>query len=199
MRIRGEVLVRAQLVSLILLALLLCSPASAQSFLGIRMPESEIFAGYSVLRFDSVPLGFSQRLNLNGANLELSFPNLYQGLGVVADFSGHHSSEMESFNFLAGPQYRYDVKGMHVFGHALFGESRTRLLQVGTSQIEPSTLGRTLALGGGLDIPWGERFSLRPVQADYMINSAFGSTRNNIRYSTGLVIRFGKPKKTPSF
>jgi len=81
----------------------------------------------------------------------------------------------------------------------LFSKSRARLLQVGTAQFEPSTLGYGVALGGGLDIPLGKRFAIRPIQADYLVNSEFGSKRYNVRYSTGLVIKFGKKSEAPSF
>ena len=183
--------------SLVFVVIFLCSWASAQSFLS--KPTVEVFAGYSLLRYDAVPLGFPSRLNLNGGDVELLLPDIYKGLGVTFDFSGHHSSELESFNFLFGPQYRCVLKGMRLYGHGLWGRSRARLLQTGASQVEPSTVGYAVALGGGVDIPWGNRFAIRPIQADYLISSAFGEKRHSLRYSTGLVIRFGKASKEPTF
>jgi len=171
--------------------------ASGQSF--FKAPEVNVFAGYSLLRLDSQPLGFSKTLNLNGGNLEVSLPNLYRGLGIAADFSGHSSDRAEQFNFLVGPQYRFELKGLDFFVHGLVGKTRTRLLQLGTSQFQPSTLGYSVALGGGLDIPLGNRFSIRPIQADYLVSSEFGDKRYNARYSAGLVIRFGKKTEAPSF
>jgi len=173
------------------------SLASGQSF--FKMPEINVFAGYSLLRFDSVPLGYSQTLNLHGGNVEVSLPDLYQGLGIVADFSGHHGPQAEQFNFMIGPQYRREVKRVNLFGNLLFGKTRTRLLQVGTSLLEPSTVGYSVAFGGGVDVPLGQRFSIRALQADYFVNSAFGDKRHNMRYSTGVVIRFGKKSEAPSF
>jgi hypothetical protein len=79
------------------------------------------------------------------------------------------------------------------------GKSRTRLLKLGTSQIEPSTLGGTIALGGGVDIPIGKRFAFRAIQADYLNNSAFGSRHGDVRYSSGIVVVFGKKSPPPSF
>ncbi len=171
--------------------------ASGQSI--FKMPEINVFAGYSLLRFDSTPFGFAKTLNLNGGNMEVSLPDLYQGIGIAADFSGHHSPQAEQFNFMIGPQYRREVKSVELFGHLLFGKTRTRLLQIGTSQFQPSTLGYSVAFGGGVDIPLGQRFSIRPIQADYLVSSAFGAKRHSVRYSTGLVIRFGKKSEAPSF
>jgi hypothetical protein len=177
----------------------LCAVASGQSFLGLKPPEVNIFAGYSLVRYDSVPLGFSDKLNMNGGNLEVSLPDLYQGWGIVGDFSGHKNDEMKMFNYTVGPQYRFELKGVDIFGHLLLGKSRSRLLKVGTSIIEPSSLGFMVAMGGGADIPIGNRFAIRAIQYDYMINSAFQDHLHDMRFSSGLVIKFGKKSSPPSF
>lgn len=187
-------------VAVLSIAISFCTAvASGQGFLGLKPPEVNVFAGYSLLRYDSVPLGFSDRLNMNGVNLELSLPNLYQGFGVVADFSGHRNNEMEMFNYTVGPQYRFELKGIDIFGHLLLGKSRSRLREVGTSIIEPSSLGFTVGMGGGADIPIGDRFAIRAIQYDYMINAAFQDHLHDMRFSSGLVINFGKKSSPPSF
>lgn len=164
--------------------------ASAQK--SSKLPAIEVFGGYSYLRFESTTLGFSNRLNLNGANAGISLPDLYEGFGIAADVSGHYTREMEEYNFLVGPQYSLSWKGIRLYGHGLFGKARDRLRQPGTTQLEPSHLGRAIALGGGVDFPLKGRVSVRAVQADYLITSEFGSTQHNIRLSTGLIYRFGK-------
>jgi hypothetical protein len=184
-------------VSLTAVLLLLMGSAAGQSFL--KSPQVNVFAGYSLLRYDAQPWGFSGPLNLHGGNLELSLP-IYQGWGLVADVSGHYSDQIKEFNFLIGPEYRIEFKGMHFFGRGFWGKSRTRLLVLGASQLEPSSLGYSGGGGGGIDIPLGGRFSIRPIQADYLVTSAFGNKRSSVRYSTGLVVTFGKsPKAAPSF
>lgn len=167
-----------------------CPMVSAQRL--SKLPAIDVFGGYSYLRFESKPLGFSDQLNLNGANISVALPDLYEGLGAVVDVSGHYTDQMEEFNFMIGPQYTYEWKGMRFYGHALFGKARDRLLRVGTTQVEPSFLGRAIAFGGGVDLPLSGRFSVRAVQADYLITSEFNTTQHNIRLSTGLVYRFGK-------
>lgn len=193
----SALLVKAAVLVVALFALPLL--ASGQGFLGLKPPEVNVFAGYSLLRYDSVPLGFSNKLNMNGGNLELSLPNLYQGWGIVGDFSGHKNNELEMFNYTVGPQYRFELKGVDLFGHFLIGKSRSRLLKVGSSIIEPSSLGLTVAMGGGVDIPIGNRFAFRAIQYDYMINSAFADHLHDMRFSSGLVINFGKKSSPPSF
>ena len=176
-----------------------CGVASGQGFLGLKPPAVSVFAGYSLVRYDSVPLGFSDRANMNGGILELSLPNLFQGFGVVADFSGHKDNEIKMFNFTAGPEYRFEIKGVDLFGHLLLGKSRSRLLQVGSSILQPSSIGGTVALGGGVDIPIGKRFAVRAGQFDYLINGAFSDHLHDMRFSSGLVVNFGKKSSPPSF
>jgi hypothetical protein len=171
-------------------ALFFCPFAGAQKFL--KLPTIDVFAGYSYLRFDSKPLGFSDQLNLNGWNAEISIPYIYEGFGVVADVSANYGHELSSYNFLIGPQYTFEVKNIRIFGHGLFGKSRDRLGLPGSTQFEPSNLARDVAFGGGVDIPIGGRLSWRALQGDYMIGSNFGGTQHNVRLSTGVVIRFGK-------
>jgi hypothetical protein len=177
--------------AVLLLALFICVPvASAQKFL--KLPAVEVFGGYSHLRFDSQPLGFSNQLNLEGWNVGLSLPDLYQGLGIAADVSGHYGSDMEEYNFMVGPQFIYPWKSLRPFGHALFGKARDRLRHPGNTELEPSTLGRAVALGGGLDVQLSARLYIRAIQADYLTTNVFNSTQNNLRFSSGLIFRFGK-------
>ena len=173
---------------------LLTTFASAQI---LKVPEVDVFGGYSYLRFGSSPLSFANALNLNGGNVEVSV-HIYQGFGVVGDFSGHYSKDLQEYNFLIGGQYKFDVKSLHFFGHAMGGKARTRLGNTGASQVEPSSLGGAALFGGGLELPWKDRVLLRPVQTDYLINGAFGDKFHSVRLSTGIVFRLGRlPKKEP--
>lgn len=174
----------------LILAVSLFAPAASAQV--IKLPAVEVFGGYSHLRFESQPLGFSDQLNLDGWNVELSLPDLYEGLGVAADVSGHYTGEMEEYNFMIGPQYVYRWKSLRPFGHALFGKARDRIRNPGSTDLGPSSLGKAIALGGGLDLQLNQRFLVRAVQADYLTTSVFGGTQHNLRLSTGLIFRFGK-------
>ena len=167
-----------------------CPLVSAQG--KSKLPAIDVFGGYSYLRFESTTLGFASQSQLNGANISVALPDLYEGLGVAVDVSGHYADDLEEFNFMIGPQYTYEWKGIRFYGHGLFGKARTRLLKIGTTQVEPSFLGKAFAFGGGVDLPLKGRLSVRAVQADYLITSEFGPTQHNLRLSTGLVYRFGK-------
>jgi hypothetical protein len=190
MAIRRRSPIHKKAVVLILAISVFCPFVSAQK--ALKLPTVEVFGGYSHLRFESTTLGFSDQLNLNGWNVGLSLPDLYEGFGVAVDISGHYAPAMEEYNFLIGPQYSYKWKGLGPYAHALFGKARDRLRQPGSTQLEPSSLGRAIALGGGLDFQLSDRFSVRAIQADYLTTSVFSGTQHNIRLSTGVIFRFGK-------
>lgn len=166
-----------------------CPFASAQTKVPVA---AEVWGGYSYLRFESTQFGFTDKLNMNGFDLGGSLPNLYEGLGVAIDISGNYAGSLEAYNFVIGPQYSYSWHGMRFYGHTLFGKARVRLRTPGTTNLEPSDLHKAVALGGGVDLPLGDRLSFRALQADYVITDAFGSTQHNVRLSTGLIFRFGK-------
>ena len=194
MVIPGMFGVRSRAAVFVLAVAILCAvaPPSASAQRSLKLPAIDVFGGYSYLRFDSKTLGFADQLNLNGANIEVALPDLYEGLGVAIDLSGHFQTQLEEFNVMIGPQYTYEWKNMKFYGHGLFGKARTRLRQPGSTVVEPSSLSRGIAFGGGVDMPLKGRFSVRPIQADYLITEEFGSTQHSIRLSTGLVYRFGK-------
>ncbi len=78
-------------VAVLALALLAFCPTLRAQKLG-----GEVWAGYSNLRFDTTTLGFSDHSYLNGWNIGLSLPDLYEGFGVAADVSGHYASRKAS-------------------------------------------------------------------------------------------------------
>jgi hypothetical protein len=150
---------------------------------------------------ESRDLGLGTLTQMNGWVFGLSIPHIVKGLGVTADVSGHYSSALEQYNYAIGPQYKFEFSRFRVIAHGMYGRSQTRLREPGTTFLEPSDRQRSLIFGAELDYPIGERLKLRVgdklmwrvLQADFVRNSAFGQTLNNIRLSTGLVYRFGKP------
>ena len=163
--------------------------ASAQSKL---IPGIEIFGGYSHLSFSSSNLGFSNWTQMNGWDVAITLPHIYQGLGITADGSGNYSKALEQFNYMIGPQYKWELNRFRFVAHVLYGRAQTRVREPGSTFTEPSDRQRAIALGGEVDVPVSDRFSIRAVQADYLAASAFGSNRNSFRFSTGLIVKFGK-------
>jgi hypothetical protein len=182
----------ATVTGLISLVLLLCASSSAQE-IPLHM---ELFGGYSYMHFDSPPLGFADYSNLNGGNVSLSVPHIfhtrqYHPLGVVVDASANYGSHLTVYNFLVGPQVTVDKKGYTFFGRVLFGKSREHFDIQQVFFPGYSSLGRSIAVGGGVQKNWRSQVAVRIIQVDYIYNNNFSISQNNLRVSTGLVFQFG--------
>ena len=173
--------------TLLLLLLTFCTvrPAAAQD-----IPRVQVFAGYSYTRFDSPSFGFSNPSGLNGYNFSPAF-NLIRGFGVAAEVSGQYGSNLNLRDIAVGPQFLYPKGKTLFFGHVLIGSVRS-LVRVGNNEEDTD---RAVALGGGMDFDLSSRFSVRVFQVDYLHTSLFSETQNNLRFSTGLVYRWGAIKK----
>ena len=171
--------------------LLLAGLASAQ------IPTSgNVFVGYSYYNADLSSLG---RSNFNGWTGSVE-GKVLPFIGIVADISEAYGSESVAIpcpepicpnvsisaheqNFLFGPRVSVSVGKIRPFAEALFGGAHVRV-NGGGSDTSFAT-----ALGGGLDYK-----IIRPVawrfQGDYVQTRFFGTTQNNVRLSTGMVLRF---------
>jgi opacity protein-like surface antigen len=169
-----------------------------------QVPTSgNVFFGYSYYNTD---LSSIDRANTNG--FEASFEGkVIPFLGFVADFDSHYGSQnfpicpvvpagtggggcssfnanVTEYNFLFGPRVSVSVGKLRPFAEALFGGAHVNVNNGVGSDTSFAT-----ALGGGLDYK-----IIRPIawrfQGDYVQTRFFGTTQNNIRLSTGVVLRF---------
>jgi hypothetical protein len=165
------------------------------------VPASELFLGYSYFRF--VPAGSSN--DLHGWNIAMDFTK-NKNLALVADFTGNYGKYDDSLYRIAGadrsgirnikvhsflfgpkvmiPQGRYTpfIQGLFGVYHINRGGRRTRQTE--------NDFGCGLSFG--LDIDATERFSVRPFQAQYVALRSQGMVQQDIRISTGLVVKMGK-------
>ncbi len=186
----------ARKLALIALSLLtLATLASAQ------IPSANVFFGYSYYNTD---LSSIDRANTNGWEASVE-GKIIPFLGFVADVDSHYGSQNfpggcivtngvvscgtfnDSFaehNFLFGPRVSISIAKFRPFAEALFGGAHVSLNNGGGSDTSFAT-----AIGGGLDYkiirPLAWRF-----QGDYVQTRFFGTTQNNVRISTGIVLRF---------
>ncbi|MGO8793437.1 MAG: hypothetical protein ACLQLC_01330 [Candidatus Sulfotelmatobacter sp.] len=186
---------RIGLLSFVLL--LFAGLASAQ------VPGGNVFFGYSYYNTDLSSLG---RANTNGWEASVE-GKLVPFLGIVADFDSHYGSQnfitscvtpvgvgggscssvsanVTEYNFLFGPRVSASVGKFRPFAEALFGGGHVSVNNgIGTD------FSFATALGGGLDYK-----IIKPVawrfQGDYVRTSFFGGTQDNVRISTGIVLRF---------
>jgi hypothetical protein len=167
--------------------LVFASLASAQ------VPTSgNVYFGYSYYSAD-----LSGRSSLNGWNGSLE-GKILPWVGVVADFSGAYGSDANvcpvipncsastasahEHNVLFGPRLSVSLGKIRPFAEVMVGAGR--ISTSGTLDTSFAT-----AIGGGIDYkiirPLAWRF-----EGDYLQTRFFGTTQNNIRLSTGIVLRF---------
>jgi|SRR5262245_9597837 len=150
-------------------------------------PRFEAFAGFSYLRLDK---GLKSDQDLNGFNTSFTY-NFNRFIGATGEFGGNYGNasatgvKADQFFFLFGPKFAYRGNSRFTpFAHVLPGVVRQNF-NFGAND----TTQFALATGGGLDINVTDRISLRGAQADYIM-TRLGGIQNNIRVSTGLVLKF---------
>jgi hypothetical protein len=173
-----------------------------------QVPSGNVFFGYSYYSADLSPYlnaNNSSRNNTNGFEASLE-GHIVPLLGFVADFDGHYGSQnilpplcpvavptgcgpfntktnFTENNYLFGPRASFPVGRIRPFAEALFGVAR-----VHGDEINPDNSFAT-AFGGGLDYKIIKLIAWR-VQGDYVQTRFYGTTQNNVRISTGIVLRF---------
>ena len=163
-------------------------------------PKYELFGGYSLLHSDnSTPSGWEA----SGAY------NFNHWIGMKLDADGHYSSSSFSNQFFTvrhsdqthtvtiGPQFSFRVKRGSLFAHTLFGMAHEHFHERFFPPFPPflptqdgSDNSFATILGGGGDWNLGKRFAWRG-QLDYVKHSFFNIDQSHMRFSTGLVFRFG--------
>jgi opacity protein-like surface antigen len=166
-----------------------------------QIPTSgNVFFGYS---FYSTDLSSIDRANTNGWEASVE-GKVIPWVGFVADFDAHYgsqnfvgfcvspvpsgpcpiSADVTEHNFLFGPRVSFSVGKFRPFAQALFGAGHVDV----NNGIGSDTSFAT-AVGGGLDYKIIKPIAWR-FQGDYLNTRFFGSSQNNFRFSTGIVVRF---------
>ena len=171
------------LVAVLMLgSLLVTAQQSASKF--------DLFGGYSY--FNGSTSGGDGRFSLNGWNGQGTF-NFTPWLGGTADFGGYYGSPFSisanDYTFLFGPTINVHTQHITPFVHALFGVDRFHAAALGGSTNNSAF---AVAVGGGADIPVKGRFSIRAGQLDWLRTNHYSNGQNNLRFSTGVVFRFGE-------
>jgi opacity protein-like surface antigen len=159
---------------------------------GREIPRAEAFGRYSYLRLDA---NLNDDRDLNGFTTSFTY-NFNQFIGVTGEFSGHYgdasgagaSADLNQYLFLFGPKFAFRGNSrVTPFAHVLPGVVR---FNVDFGPNDFTTTQFAMAAGGGLDFNLTERLALRVAQADYLLTRLGQSTQNNLRVSTGFVLKF---------
>ena len=142
------------------------------------------------MRFDSPSIGYADYSNLYGWNASAT-GYIKLRFGVTVDLSGHYGSHLDVYNWMFGPQYTWRREKSRFFVHGLFGKDQTRANLPQPTRPYFESVGKSYGGGGGFDWDVSPRITIRVVQADFLRSDTFGSTQNNVRVSTGVVVHFG--------
>lgn len=163
----------------------------------------ELALGYNYLH-SNAPAGDCGCFSLNGGNASIAVPLHRAHLSVVGDIGAAHAGAVTSngldltlSTYTAG--LRYTVPRMHTrlrpFGEVLVGVAHSSGSLVDGSSSTTGNSGAAFAslIGGGVDLRATHRFSIRLVEADYLVttfDNGSNNHQNNLRISTGIVLRF---------
>ncbi len=157
-----------------------------------KLPEIDVYGGFSYIRFNSPKIGFSEYSNLTGWEASITAPHLYQALGLTLNGSGDYASPLSVYNFMLGPQLSIERGHLRIFGNVLVGRGETKVTVPQTTRGEISSSGRAVAAGGGVDFNLSHHIAVRLIDADYLYLKTFNTTQNTVRVSAGLVYQFGR-------
>lgn len=182
-------------------------------------PRIEWFMGYSYLRAVPSLTAGNRVMWLNGGSTSVAF-NFNRYLGLVGDFGGfndtrilltsgnppvaagsfHPTEAGTVFTYMAGPRLSFRKFGrVTPFAQVLFGgvSASEELVCNGCTPLLPKENAFAMTAGGGLDVRVHHHFAIRVIQAEYMMTrfqnptTAATATQNDVRLSTGIVLRFG--------
>jgi len=162
----------------------------------------EFFGGYSFLNNNIafVDSGSRDPVQLvHGYAASVKF-NLSRNFGVLADFSGHNGSlnqfgthqTEDQYYFLFGPEVSHSFGKARVSGHALVGVAKQHYSENfgGGEAFGVRETNFSAGVGGSFDWMFTERWGWRVLQFDYLTSIFDGERVNNVRGSTGFIIRF---------
>lgn len=173
---------RAALPWAVFLSLLAPVAARAQD-----PPRVEAFAGYSLLHAGDV--------SRNGweASLRLAIAGRFGIEAGVSQYYGKSDGDPDRTSLAGGPVFSLRPSRLvTVHVHALGGVAREKAsIGIFGVDISESHSSFTLLAGGGVDLRLKDFLALRLAQADWAYTRVEGESQSGLRFSTGLVFRFG--------
>jgi len=175
----------------------------------------EITGDYSYVHANPQNNNIIPTFSFNGGGGSGAF-YLSKYIGIVAEFEGYgsytHSINTGAglvdvsgnlFTYNVGPIVKFRTSHFEPFAQAMFGGAHSNFYanlynNCGGScaSKSPSNNAFDFIIGGGIDIPVGEHFAIRPAEADYLLtrfgNAFTGGNNNqsNFRYQAGVQFRF---------
>src|ERR1700726_3963338 len=200
----------------VIFVVLAAPQANAQERGPRQFPRVELFVGYS---YANVNLGSQSSLfapagrSYNGGQIDAKF-NLRKHIALLFDFaeeSGRSKNpdffgyethmQLDTTQFLVGPEFTLRKRNFNTFAHTLFGLTRTSLSAFdgytygygGSTADYISLIHRynlAFGAGGGIERNWKKHFAFRLFQADYIPTRLDGKWESHFRVDTGVIVKF---------
>ncbi len=170
-----------------------------------QLPRGELALGYTYMRSNAPP-GVCGCFNMNGGNATFAWPIKPRHFAIVGDVAVAHVGAISSSGygltlstFTAGGRYIPHLahSTLQPFGQALIGLAYASGSLAKASGSGSGSAAEAFAAnaGGGVDLRASHRFSVRLVEADYLVTTFNNGTTNHqnmLRISSGVVVRFGQ-------
>ena len=163
----------------------------------ISTPKYEAGFNYSWLHVNSANYDLQRTGNGGSGYFEYNFNKT---VGLVADFGGYANTrpgiDDKLLTYLAGPRFNWRHSRLNPYAQVLFGAAHAWNSPTGVSIAQNSF---ATSAGGGLDYNWTKHVSIKPIQVEYFMTqigtlTGLGSHQNDVRYSGGVVFKFGERK-----
>jgi opacity protein-like surface antigen len=167
-------------------------------------PLIETGVTYSFTRVN--PGGNLSSYSANGGSGFVEY-NLNHVVGLVADLGANYIGNVNglpvdntTFTYLFGPRFNWRTSRLTLYAQTLVGGARF------SNAYDPASPAPVLgisentfaaAIGGGVDYRLTDHIAVKPIQLEYLMTqlpSSFvnvNQVQNNLRYSAGIVYRFG--------
>jgi len=168
-----------------------------------KAPRAELALGYTYMHSNAPPGGCGC-FNLNGGSASFAWAIVPGKWDLVGDVVSGHGSNISANGygltlsaFTGGVRYipPFRNSSLHPFGQVLLGMAHSSGTLVSSSNSSTTNAGAAFAanLGGGLDLSASRRFSIRLIEADYLVttfNNGANNHQNNLRIGAGVVLHF---------
>ena len=155
-------------------------------------PRYEVGLNYSWLHVNSA--NQDRQRTGNGGSGSFAY-NINNVVGLVADFGGYANTRINDrlLTYMFGPRFSWRHTRLTPYVQFLFGGAYV-WNDLDTSSITQNAF--AMAAGGGVDYTLTKHIALKPIQVEYVMTQidstkGFGSHQNDVRYSGGVVLRFG--------
>ena len=167
----------------------------------VSTPQLEVGLNYSWLHVNSSNFDYQRTGNGGSGYVEY---NLNHILGLVGDFGGYANTRTgindKALTYLFGPRFNWRHSRLTPYAQFLFGGAFAWSGPTGNSTTQNAF---ATAAGGGLDYNLNRRISIKPIQVEYVMTQfdsarlggstrGFGGHQNDVRYSAGIVFKFGE-------